>query len=672
MSRKIMFLNDSFLLPITNYQKDFITKIDETFIENADLNLSRREVYKLSAGNSFVDFDAWSEFIQDNFPVDTSFSNHNTAIPFPKNIAFLSRNEDIKNVPFYRIAENINYQDATGYFEAISNRDERELPCFYTEFKNYTNKDMRSLRMFPNMNLTEDFFKGYHPTYGPTNQRIGRSPTVTRRMSNFLFGSDFNYAINNINKNVFPIYADIKFKTFGSEYFRPIVEELDLYESFVNDCLSAPKQSVTFEVSDTINNTVTRSYDSLSLKDIITNFSFSMDLTNKLVFASEYERDTHFSSNIKKLACLGKLRTLAKDKNRTYIDIQKGVECEYEFMFYEVKKYVGSTTTGIPITSYMCSSKQEVVSIIDTQVKPQQQYTYVVHGRCIIYGSSYKTVSRNFYKEQDNFFCDVVIENSPSFQIIDIPLFIRRVNFSLFPPLPPHAQFLNESDSSNKIKIYLDLNRGELDQRFIQILEEDSDLLPLMNPAQEAGKHTFKYTKEAGNFEFFRMDTKPKNYADFENGVNFMLFNEYNSTSLLYYDYVRPNKKYYYTFRALGGTELLSNPSPIYEVELIKDADGSKVAVNVIHLEKPVLMEGSVSFRRLLRIVPALQQTTFEDTLNNSSYNNSIDNLTLGVASDPIWGKKFKIRLKSKDSGKKLDFNILFNLVKSKSTEDFS
>jgi len=41
-----------------------------------------------------------------------------------------------------------------------------------------------------------------------------------------------------------------------------------------------------------------------------------------------------------------------------------------------------------------------------------------------------------------------------------------------------------------------------------------------------------------------------------------------------------------------------------------------------------------------------------------------MNNLTLGTASDKVWGKKLKIRIKSKDTGKIVDFNIKFNLIK--------
>lgn len=44
----------------------------------------------------------------------------------------------------------------------------------------------------------------------------------------------------------------------------------------------------------------------------------------------------------------------------------------------------------------------------------------------------------------------------------------------------------------------------------------------------------------------------------------------------------------------------------------------------------------------------------------------------LGTSDSPIWGRKFKIRVKSNETGKVADINIDFVLNKVKSEEDFT
>ena len=58
-----------------------------------------------------------------------------------------------------------------------------------------------------------------------------------------------------------------------------------------------------------------------------------------------------------------------------------------------------------------------------------------------------------------------------------------------------------------------------------------------------------------------------------------------------------------------------------------------------------------------------------DDEVDYSTYNKNhasgsayydIERIKLGIGDDRIWGRKFKIRLTSKNSGKKIDFNLNF------------
>jgi hypothetical protein len=170
-----------------------------------------------------------------------------------------------------------------------------------------------------------------------------------------------------------------------------------------------------------------------------------------------------------------------------------------------------------------------------------------------------------------------------------------------------------------------------------------------------------------GLFEVFRSSEKPKSYEDFANMKTLDVKNKINSTSIVFKDNVIPNKKYYYIFRALNVVGVPSNPTPIYEVELIKDAQKSKVISKVIALETENMLHDK-KFKNLLQIQPAFQQRVFNDRTeaieNMQTFKKKINDLTLGTATDKVWGKKFKIRVKSKDTGKIVDLNVKFNLIK--------
>ena len=73
------------------------------------------------------------------------------------------------------------------------------------------------------------------------------------------------------------------------------------------------------------------------------------------------------------------------------------------------------------------------------------------------------------------------------------------------------------------------------------------------------------------------MDTKPKSYQDFKNGyvkiaeTDVNPFTAQSATAASFIDSIEPNKKYYYTFRAVDVHDKISNPSPVYQVEIIND-----------------------------------------------------------------------------------------------------
>ena len=60
---------------------------------------------------------------------------------------------------------------------------------------------------------------------------------------------------------------------------------------------------------------------------------------------------------------------------------------------------------------------------------------------------------------------------------------------------------------------------------------------------------------------------------------------------------------------------------------------------------------------------------TFKQQLQSASLGN-----TEGIEelAHKIWGRKFKFRVRSNDSGKIIDFNVKVNLIKEESEEDFS
>jgi len=67
--------------------------------------------------------------------------------------------------------------------------------------------------------------------------------------------------------------------------------------------------------------------------------------------------------------------------------------------------------------------------------------------------------------------------------------------------------------------------------------------------------------------------------------------------------------------------------------------------------------------RRYLHIKPNIENSLIDRLELETGRRvgaSDIERIKLGIGDDRIWGRKFKIRLTSKNSGKKIDFNLNF------------
>jgi hypothetical protein len=175
-------------------------------------------------------------------------------------------------------------------------------------------------------------------------------------------------------------------------------------------------------------------------------------------------------------------------------------------------------------------------------------------------------------------------------------------------------------------------------------------------------------------FEIYRSKEPPKSYLDFEKISDIRM--PFVSPDAVFNDFVVPNQKVYYMFRKVNLKGLVSNPTPIYEVELLIDADDSKVIVDIYEFPKEITKQNTRKFKNLFQIIPAVEDTIFEDNqpflANRNSLKGTIDNVTLGTEVEKsLWGRKFKFRFKSTTTGRIIDYNITLTLTKNKSEQDF-
>jgi len=138
-----------------------------------------------------------------------------------------------------------------------------------------------------------------------------------------------------------------------------------------------------------------------------------------------------------------------------------------------------------------------------------------------------------------------------------------------------------------------------------------------------------------------------------------------DSASLI--DTLMPNTKYYYMARQVDVHGNPSNPTPMYEVELVDENGMVYPVIREYQFRERVPSILHKKFNKYIKIAPTPAQVLINtDTLAGdsgvtSALNAANGNVQLGVSDINLWGKKFKIRITSETTGKAADINLNFN-----------
>lgn len=269
----------------------------------------------------------------------------------------------------------------------------------------------------------------------------------------------------------------------------------------------------------------------------------------------------------------------------------------------------------------------------------------------------------------------------PYIKIVETPVFQETVPVISDPPLAPNVEFNAYYKNDNRLLITFDNTIGteraaqillpgddtnaaekvrrkqDKDYVFANIDFKDTDNLDYVDQ-----KITFKGDDYASSFQVFRKTSFPKSQLDFNS--NDLLFVVDASKSASYVDSIAPNTKYYYTFRSIDIHGMPSNPTPVYEIELVSDGGAIFLLIDIVDFSQKNKGKTFKSFERFLQIDPAFLQTliNFDKTDFKGMESAFGVNPQLGVLEESVFDEKktFKIRLTSKATGKKLDFNVKF------------
>ena len=375
-------------------------------------------------------------------------------------------------------------------------------------------------------------------------------------------------------------------------------------------------------------------------------------------------------------ACLEMLDS-APEVNRTYAEIINGQFCHVETLMFVVKKYRVQDTDDILVQTFYLTNRFDGDDIVfyDSQVKTKQKYRYDIQKVVIVFGSKYSYGDSPVFTPHPappEYRAEMECTVEPSYmQALLVPHVVGRIVTVLDdkPPVAPNVAFYPFQGINNQVKLLIQPSTGVKTEKPIVINPGDASMFMDEYLSQtgieassigEVPELEFRSDDPVDAYQVFRITRKPSSYADFAN--NFTDVNPRLGRAGALDDFILPNTVYYYCVRAVDINGNVSNPTHIFEIEMVDNAGQIFLRQEIFTFEaaKP---KYTTEGRRFIYIEPTLQQLALPDTQNVGQPNiyNPPNSSILGAPNiSKVWGETFKIRVRSTKTGRKLDLNVTF------------
>jgi hypothetical protein len=458
---------------------------------------------------------------------------------------------------------------------------------------------------------------------------------------------------------------------------------------------------------------------SLPYVDLLELFRTSKDVANGLRVSGNDDDKIYLGDNSEKSIKLAKYDATSLDYLLSSIEVLSMVQeimannllsfedminkkLNYsEILFYQVDKYLEDPATGDPIQTFWIPNASGInpIEYIDTQVKYNTKYAYVVTAHTAIVGMRYyytnigplipeydsSEVSFNLgFVNPDRETISVDVVSYPTLGLVPVEYFRYEGAILDSPPLMPHVSVIPYIEKDNKILLQMHAKIGEYSNVPV-ILDTDDQIY--IDGLKESVGYTdgspiiFRTDDEVSSFYIYRIEERPTSYESFSGNVRTIVSTAVGSRqdddlswSASFVDGVVPNRPYYYIFRTVDQHGHKSYPSEVYEVTMVNDAGAIFPIIDTIQFvtEDPGSIVKTKNFQKLMQIIPTYTQRELDYENSNlidpvtglvvSSPVPLKDQIQLGTETDKVWNKTFKIRLTSKHTGKKIDLNVTFNV----------
>lgn len=501
------------------------------------------------------------------------------------------------------------------------------------------------------------------------------------------------------NKKVmFPMYVDLSFSTDRTTVVSNILSDCRLDKTFIKNIIfgetASSKQFVedletsiqekTDQGSSVLTKGSNASINNRRTWDI-TDWLDSIDegmLSDKVLkngtilyndTSSSNEDNTKIMRNLLRVVFAGKLKKLIKSKYRSFEDIMDGKLAYSETILYRIEKRLADNqgnAIGDVIQNFYVSNSNliDTLKFIDIQVKYNTRYRYDIFAFQLVIGNKY------MYTNLEATDTDAVIglRYAPSILVVEVPYFSHANIVLDSPPVRPDVEIVPYKDIDNQILLLFNGNVGEYKEMPIAITEEDRKKIAEYRAIKKIPSDkpfTFRSDDHASIYQIYRTTEEPKDYFDFANKLMIAVQTDVSpltaqsATSAAYKDKIKPNTKYWYMFRSVDNHGHLSQPSNVFQVEMVNNHGTIYPIVQDYEFKRQQNKKPSKLMRRYLYIAPTMMQSLIDEEKSKivgleSAKDVDVNKVSLGLEDVGVWNKTYKIRITSKKTGKKIDINV--------------
>ena len=383
------------------------------------------------------------------------------------------------------------------------------------------------------------------------------------------------------------------------------------------------------------------------------------------------------------------------DPQLRVIDTQVRYAQAYTYQVYAVKAVLGTEYKILTAPT----SEQLSIFEANVQIDTTTNYEQVINPPLTLLEGAEEGRQVNIYpllspaadgtnNSEGKYVMPVKVSLRPTLKICEVPLYKERdVLIVDKPPMPPLVNIYPLNGQKNKILMTLETQTGDRELTPIPIEVNDSAYFVTERFSQKRdivypnGGYVyptlrFKSDDDSSSYQIYRIEEiMPQGYGSFRDKLHKTLDKLAPLPEAGFEDTIKVNTKYYYTFRSLDMHGNVSNPSPIYEVEMVQASEGVFYPIikvlDIDEIEKSLaedresaLTSTTRTLKKTSYIFPAEQQILLNEEasgIDGSTANVPSNDPVLGIAAETIWGKKFKFRFISRHTGRAIDVNVDFN-----------